>query len=113
VAWRHAVEEGEPPLLICAAVHPLDPTLRGLMEPHADEAIEWRLSPRTLIAAALEDVREEGDLEFDGANDAARLRELAEEAPVIEFVNGVLSEALARRAARAHAPAHTSARSAA
>src|SRR5204863_8718739 len=83
-------------------VHPLDPTLRGLMEPHADEAIEWRLSPRTLIAAALEDVREEGDLEFDGANDAARLRELAEEAPVIEFVNGVLSEALARRASDIH-----------
>src|SRR6476659_536900 len=41
VAWRLAEER-----LICAAVHPLDPTLRGLIEPYAEGAIEWRLCPR-------------------------------------------------------------------
>jgi general secretion pathway protein E len=89
--------------LICAAVHPLDPTLRGLMEQMADRPIQWRLASRSLIDAALEDVR--GDSGFDltgGVTDAARLRELAEEAPVIDFVNGVFAEALQRRASDIH-----------
>jgi general secretion pathway protein E len=103
VAWRPASDEPDEARLVCAAVHPLDPTLRGLMEQHADLPIEWRLCPRTLIAAALEDVREEGEFEYQGGvADAARLRELAEEAPVIEFVNGVLAEALQRRASDIH-----------
>jgi general secretion pathway protein E len=93
----------EPELLVCAAVHPLDPTLRGLMEQMADGDIEWRLCSRSLIAAALEDVREEGDFDLaNGVADAARLRELAEEAPVIDFVNGVFAEALQRRASDIH-----------
>jgi general secretion pathway protein E len=89
--------------LICAAVHPLDSTLRGLMEQMADRPIQWRLAARSLIDAALEDVR--GDVGFDfagGVTDAARLRELAEEAPVIDFVNGVFAEALQRRASDIH-----------
>ncbi|MDB5451939.1 MAG: hypothetical protein JWO33_517, partial [Caulobacteraceae bacterium] len=101
VAWRPAADSGLG-RLICAAVHPLDPTLRDMVEPYADEAIEWRLCPRTLIAAALEDVRDDGDFVIDGAADAARLREMAEEAPVIEFVNGVFAEALQRRASDIH-----------
>jgi general secretion pathway protein E len=97
-AWRPSADR-----LICAAVHPLDHTLRGLIEPYAEDEIEWRLCPRSLIAAALEDVREEGEFEYQGGvADAARLRELAEEAPVIEFVNGVLAEALQRRASDIH-----------
>jgi general secretion pathway protein E len=83
-------------------VHPLDPTLRGLMEQHADVPIAWRLCSRALIGAALEDVREDGDLDLGGVTDAARLRELAEEAPVIDFVNGVFAEALQRRASDIH-----------
>jgi general secretion pathway protein E len=92
-----ATDDG-PVTLICAAVHPLDPTLRGLMEQHADVPIAWRLCSRALIGAALEDVREDGDLDLGGVTDAARLRELAEEAPVIDFVNGVFADALQRRA---------------
>ena len=89
--------------IICAAVHPLNPTLRGLMEQMAQGAIEWRLAARSLIDTALEDVREEGGLDLGGgASDAARLRELAEEAPVIDFVNGVFAEALQRRASDIH-----------
>ncbi len=88
--------------LICAAVHPLDPTLRGLLAQIADRPVEWRLAPRSLIAAALEDVRDD-ELDFaGGVADAARLRELAQEAPVIDFVNGVFAEALQRRASDIH-----------
>ena len=87
--------------LICAAVHPLDPTLRGLMAQIADRPVEWRLAAKSLISAALEDVREE-ELDFGGVADAARLRELAQEAPVIDFVNGVFAEALQRRASDIH-----------
>jgi len=97
LAWRSA--NG----LVCAAVHPLDPVLRGLMEQVADSDIDWRLCPRALIAAALEDVREENGFDLAaGAADAARLRELAEEAPVIDFVNAVFAEALQRRASDIH-----------
>ena len=89
--------------VICAAVHPLNPTLRGLMEQMAQGPIEWRLAARSLIDTALEDVREEGALDIAGGmSDAARLRELAEEAPVIDFVNGVFAEALQRRASDIH-----------
>ncbi len=88
--------------LICAAVHPLDPTLRGLMAQIADRPVEWRLAAKSLIAAALEDVREDELEGLNGATDAARLRELAQEAPVIDFVNGVFAEALQRRASDIH-----------
>jgi general secretion pathway protein E len=88
--------------LICAAVHPLDPTLRGLLEQMADRPVEWRLAPRSLISNALEDVRDDEDQIQAGVTDAARLRELAQEAPVIDFVNGVFAEALQRRASDIH-----------
>jgi general secretion pathway protein E len=89
--------------VICAAVHPLNPTLRGLMEQMAEGPIEWRLAARSLIDTALEDVRDEGVIDLAGGmSDAARLRELAEEAPVIDFVNGVFAEALQRRASDIH-----------
>jgi general secretion pathway protein E len=97
------IEADDQAPLICAAVHPLDPTLRGLMEQMADRPIQWRLAARSLIDAALEDVRGDGGFEFGGGiTDAARLRELAEEAPVIDFVNGVFAEALQRRASDIH-----------
>ena len=95
------IEADDAAPLICAAVHPLDPTLRGLMEQMADRPIHWRLAARSLIDAALEDVRDE-DFDIGGITDAARLRELAEEAPVIDFVNGVFAEALQRRASDIH-----------
>jgi general secretion pathway protein E len=112
VAWRagetaslgdEPAEEDPDAPLICAAVHPLDPTLRGLMEQMADRPVEWRLAARSLVEAALEDVRGDGEADFaGGVTDAARLRELAEEAPVIDFVNGVFAEALQKRASDIH-----------
>ncbi|MDB5439463.1 MAG: hypothetical protein JWM33_1890 [Caulobacteraceae bacterium] len=91
-----------PARLICAAVHPLDPVLHGLIEQMVDEQVEWRLCTRNLVEAALEDVRDEAIGAASDASDAARLRELAQEAPVIDFVNGVFAEAIARRASDIH-----------
>ncbi len=110
VAWRHTppVDEDEPelvpaPRVICAAVQPLDPMLRNLLEQVSEIDVEWRLAPRSLIGAALEDLRAGGaGLTTPGSTDAARLREAAEQAPVIDFVNAVFAEALHKRASDVH-----------
>lgn len=89
--------------LICAAVNPLDDQLRAFMDQYAVEPVEWRLAARNVVASALEDIREDGGLEAVSlASDAARLRELAEEAPVIDFVNAVFAEAIQKRASDVH-----------
>ena len=89
--------------LVCAAVNPLDLQLRAFVDQLVDEPVEWRLAARNVIASALEDIRDGGGLEAQGiASDAARLRELAEEAPVIDFVNAVFAEAIQKRASDVH-----------
>jgi general secretion pathway protein E len=87
--------------LTCAAVNPQDNQLRALMDQLFDEPIEWRLAARNVIASALDDLNGAGDI-AGVASDAARLRELAEEAPVIDFVNAVFAEALQKRASDVH-----------
>ncbi|MEY4249077.1 MAG: hypothetical protein RJA87_710 [Pseudomonadota bacterium] len=89
--------------IICAAVDPLSLTLRGVLEQVADRPIIWRLSPRNLIATAMDDLDRDG-LGISGTltSDAARLRELAEEAPVIDFVNAVFAESIQMRASDIH-----------
>ena len=110
VAWRHTPPPPEddpdlvlPSRVICAAVQPLDPILRNLLEQVSEFEVEWRLAARSLIAAALEDLRAGGPgLTAPGSTDAARLREAAEQAPVIDFVNAVFAEALQKRASDVH-----------
>ncbi len=98
VAWRR--EDGS---VVCAAVHPLDPMLGEVLEAAAGGPVELRLAPRTLVDGLLDDLRTlGGGTVAAGAADASRLRELAQEAPVIEFVNGVFAEALQRRASDVH-----------
>ena len=96
VAWR--TDE----LVICAAANPLDPVLNDLLEGASDVDVAYRLAPRALVSAALEDLRSHASVDVSGAPDAARLRELAQEAPVIDFVNGVFAEALQRGASDVH-----------
>jgi general secretion pathway protein E len=119
LAWRHSHQslEGEAVAiddeahedtgpangaLICCAVHPLDPELRSFLEQYTADNIEWRLAPRVLVSAAIDDLDNVSALDFVGSSDTARLRELAEEAPVIDFVNTVFAEALQRRASDIH-----------
>jgi general secretion pathway protein E len=102
VAWRAG--DGPDAAVICAATHPLDPALRDRLGQAVKGRVEFRLASRAAIGALV------GDLaavarpasEPGSANEAARLRELAQEAPVIDFVNGVFAEALARRASDVH-----------
>jgi general secretion pathway protein E len=101
VAWKL---EGPSGALVCAAVDPLDPAVRGLVEQFAEGLVEWRLASRAVIATALEDVRDvSATASYAGGEaDAQRLRELAQEAPVIDFVNALFAEALRRRASDIH-----------
>lgn len=100
VAWH---SNAGAPHIICAAVDPLNPILRGILDQTSSEPIEWRLCPRSLITAAIDDLDHPHYAGASAANtDAAQLREMAEEAPVIDFVNAVFAESLQRRASDIH-----------
>ena len=102
VAWRLG---GPDAPVLCAAVQPLDSGLRERLGQALDVAVDYRLAPRALIAGLHADLARGAhgaSAETSGPADAARLRELAQEAPVVEFVNGLFSEALARRASDVH-----------
>lgn len=111
VAWRVPAPEGEdgPGHIVCAAVQPLDPMLAERLAQGARDAapVVFMLAQRSQIEALTDDLRAERreGLDagvFSGGADAARLRELAQEAPTIDFVNAVFAEALTRRASDVH-----------
>ena len=85
----------------CAAVHPLDPVLREMLEAAGSGPVDLRLAPRALVEALLHDAEAPGAASSP-SSDPSKLRELAQEAPVIEFVNAVFAEALQRRASDVH-----------
>lgn len=100
-AWR--AEDGG---VLCAAVHPLDPILTEKLEQVSD-SVRFHLCARGAADALLADLDSGArrDLPMTGPADAARLRELAQETPVVDFVNGLFAEALARRASDVHVEA--------
>ena len=105
VAWRVG-EEGAS-RICCAAVQPLDPALAERIGQATAEPVVFLLAERSLIEALTEDLSRDHapalDMGSSGAGaDAARLRELAQEAPTIDFVNAVFAEALTRRASDVH-----------
>ena len=111
VAWRQPppddAPEGARGAILCAAVQPLDPLLGERLAQAVNEPVTFLLAQRALIEALTQDVgddRREGlDIVASGGGaDAARLRELAQEAPTIDFVNSVFAEALSRRASDVH-----------
>ncbi len=104
VAWRRGgAEDGA---LMCAAVQPLDPLLAERLGQSTDEPITFLLAPRAQIEALAQEAQgAETPLPGQGLGsgaDAARLRELAQEAPTIDFVNAIFAEALNRRASDVH-----------
>ncbi|HEY5412323.1 MAG TPA: GspE/PulE family protein [Caulobacteraceae bacterium] len=99
IAWRPGRTEG--PKVVCAAVQPLDPALIERLNQLAGGEVELRLAPRSLVGAILEDLAR-GVTVTSGAADARQLRELALETPVVDFVNSLFSEALARGASDVH-----------
>ncbi|QYF86430.1 GspE/PulE family protein [Brevundimonas sp. PAMC22021] len=102
VAWR----EDETGRVLCAGVQPLEPRLGERIGQAVDEPVVFLLAQRSLIEALTQDLHADAsplmDAGMGGGADAARLRELAQEAPVIDFVNAVFAEALTRRASDVH-----------
>ena len=112
VAWREPGTVGPdgsapaPGRVLCAALQPLDLSLTERIAQATDDPVEMLLAPRALIDALMADLTDQAavpvDLTAGPGADATRLRELAQEAPVIDFVNGVFAEALSRRASDVH-----------
>ena len=112
VAWRETGPAGPdgaappPGRILCAALQPLDLALTERIAQATGDPVEMLLAPRALIDALLADLTDQTaapvDLTAGPGADATRLRELAQEAPVIDFVNGVFAEALSRRASDVH-----------
>jgi len=107
VAWRESEpDDTAPGTILCAALQPLDLSLTERIAQATGDPVSMRLAPRALIDALLGDLTDQTavpvDLTLGPGADATRLRELAQEAPVIDFVNGVFAEALSRRASDVH-----------
>jgi general secretion pathway protein E len=101
IAWR-AGEAADAPVM-CAAVNPLDAALRDRLA-QVDGPVQYRLARHAVIAGLLEEIGHGAQAEAaaGGQSETARLRELAQETPVIDFVNSLFAEALARRASDLH-----------
>jgi len=95
VAWQR----GETTLAI--ARDPLDPGINEVLSRSFGGHWAWRLGRAQDLDRLLELVgRASGDARDD--DDIAHLRELAEEAPVIELVNNIFSQAMDQRASDIH-----------
>ena len=101
VAWR-AGEAADAPIL-CAAVNPHDAALSDRLA-QIGEPVALRLASHATVAGLLESLAhgEAPAADAGAASETQRLKELAQETPVIDFVNGVFAEALSRRASDIH-----------
>lgn len=99
IAWESA--DGQ---IHCSARNPLDDTLHEVFERvFAEHSVIWHLA-RNQDLDRLLDLLEKArpDNQWGGSDDVGHLRELAEGAPVVEFVNNMLSQAIDRRASDVH-----------
>ncbi|GEQ99015.1 type II secretion protein [Iodidimonas gelatinilytica] len=90
--------------VICAAPrNSLDPDIMELLESRCKN-VRYFLAPNAMIDSLLSHHDRNGDKAGvdDEEADAARLREMAEEAPVIDFVNTIFSQALQEGASDIH-----------
>lgn len=115
VAWRQPIgppqkdteDASEISTVICAAVHPLDSLLTERISQATADPVTFLLAQRSVIEALTQDLST-GNASFEqigtlaAGTDAARLKELAQEAPTIDFVNSMFAEALTRRASDVH-----------
>ena len=115
-AWTEIAHDGATAhrTLVVIAAHPLDPELREAIDSacYAREndaelridAVEYRLAGAQTIemATARQQSFAAEISDDDEFADASRLREMAEEAPVIDFVNNVFAMALKENASDIH-----------
>lgn len=89
--------------LFVFARSPIESALHETLSRTATGPIQVVLGANRLLDSALAALRSAGRVQSrDDMDDAQRLREMAEEAPVIDFVNGVFEDALQRRASDIH-----------
>ncbi len=99
VAWE--LPENE--VLHCLARFPLEDTLHEVITQIFSEfSINWYLARRQDLERILDLVAKTHIGEFADSDDVHLLRELAEGAPIVEFVNNMLSQAIDRRASDVH-----------
>jgi len=98
VAWK----AGDGRVLVVAR-DPLSPFLGEVLERQlGDQPWEWCLARAQDVDRLLEQLtRRRSDQDID-SDDVSHLRELAEEAPVIELVNNMLAQAMDQRASDVH-----------
>lgn len=88
---------------ILLARNPLDPALCERIEAACPDGVERVLSSNRVLDAALARLRALSETRNDDErSDAERLREMAEEAPVIDFVNALFEDALRDGASDIH-----------
>jgi general secretion pathway protein E len=103
IAWRAG--EGPEAAILCAAVNPLDAALHDRLAQVGGGQVQYRLARHAVVAGVLDAVGHGAQAEaaaVGGQSETARLKELAQETPVIDFVNSLFAEALARRASDVH-----------
>jgi len=99
VAW-----ETEDARIFAVARDPLDPALNEILGQRLPRfGWAWRLARAQDIDRLIDLAARAGRAEdADGEDDVSHLRELAEEAPVIELVNNILAQAMDQRASDIH-----------
>lgn len=109
VIWQSLThsEDGEATIdddrLHVIARNPIHPPLQEELGKRFDGEIAYYLTSNRQIEQALDLLRTQGDDEDDQLGSSlAKLRQLAEEAPVINFVNGLLADALDLDASDVH-----------
>lgn len=99
------LEPGEQDTLNVVARNPIAPALQEQISKRFTGPVRYYLGANRLVDAGLERLRQlargQGAQDGEGAS-LARLRQLAEEAPVIEFVNSLLADALDSGASDVH-----------
>ncbi len=90
--------------LCCASREPEDSTLaEALGYVYPGRRVRWLFSPSQLIERVLNGLQrfaERGDI--GSSDEVSHLRELAEEAPVVELVNSLMAQAVEQRASDIH-----------
>ena len=112
-AWWQGGPDASP-ILIVAACNPIDPALNEQIDRAASEAadrsvaVSWRLMSRSQfdMLSSLQDEAGAERAEHEADGDLSRLRELAEEAPIIDLVNQVFAAAIKHRASDIHIEPH-------
>ncbi len=97
VAWVSA--EG---FTLLAARDPLDPAINELLDSRLASRWAWRLTRSQDLERLLDAFQRANRPAGDDEDDIGHLRELAEEAPVIELVNNLLAQAMDRGASDIH-----------